>query len=233
MTISYGALLTAKGEAKITQAIADNAKIQLTHLAVGDGNGKLLDPSREQTQLHHENYRVALNSLAINPDDNSQMIAEAILREDIGGWWIREIGLFDEQGDLCAVANCPETYKPKLEEGAGRTQVVRLVLVVGSKDALSLTIDPAIVLATREEIVDTLNHHITDPDPHPQYLTKIDSILQGSPTAPTPAQFSKDSSIATTKFVQLALENSSKFFYLIIQKNLKNQFQIYVLQKSM
>lgn len=160
MSQHYGALLTALGEAKITAAIAHHAQIQLTHLAVGDGDGQLPPLHSEQTTLVHEQYRVALNSLTIDPDNSSHLIAEAILREEVGGWWIREIGLFDEQGELCAVANCPETYKPKLEEGAGRTQVIRLVLIVSSATAVALTIDPGVALATREYVDEHINPQI-------------------------------------------------------------------------
>ncbi|WP_253306665.1 phage tail protein [unidentified bacterial endosymbiont] len=223
MSQHYGALLTALGEAKITAAIAHHAQIQLTHLAVGDGDGQLPPLHSAQTTLVHEQYRVALSSLTIDPDNRSHLIAEAILREEVGGWWIREIGLFDEHGELCAVANCPETYKPKLEEGAGRTQVIRLVLIVSSATAVALTIDPAVVLATRKELVDVLNQHVSEPDPHHQYLTRIDPVLQGHPTTPTPQPFSKDSSIATTEFVQTALENNSGVFFFDKRRNSSNQ----------
>ena len=106
-----------------------------------------------------------------------------MLPEEVGGWWIREIGLYDEAGDLCAVANCPPSYKPVMAEGSARTQVVRVVLIVASTAAIELKIDPSIILATRkyadDQIIEVrayaealLAQHLAALDPHPQYKQK-------------------------------------------------------------
>ena len=150
MTVKYFALLTNLGAAKLANAAALGTQLQITQMAVGDGGGALPTPSPAQTQLIGEKRRAALNSLSIDEASSSQIIAEQVIPETDGGWWIREIGLFDKDGILIAIANCPDTYKPQLQEGSGRTQTVRMVLIVSSTEAVTLKIDPSVVLATRK-----------------------------------------------------------------------------------
>ncbi|EEQ09916.1 Phage-related tail fiber protein [Yersinia mollaretii ATCC 43969] len=119
-------------------------------MAVGDGGGTLPTPIPAQTKLVNEQRRAALNMLTIDPINTSQIIAEQVIPETEGGWWIREIGLLDKDGDLIAIANCAETYKPQLQEGSGRTQTIRMILIVSSTAAVTLKIDPSVVLATRK-----------------------------------------------------------------------------------
>ncbi|MNV13478.1 hypothetical protein D3C71_1041170 [compost metagenome] len=126
--------------------------LKLTHLAVGDGGGNTPTPNHEQTQLVGEWRRAPLNQLYVHADNPNYLVAEQVIPEAEGGKWIREWGLYDEDGDLVAVANCPPTYKPLLAEGSGRTQVVRMVIMVASTAAFTLKIDPAVVLATREYV---------------------------------------------------------------------------------
>ncbi|WP_272573306.1 phage tail-collar fiber domain-containing protein [Providencia sp. PROV259] len=150
--MKYFALLTKLGENLLAQATALGTKLELTHMAVGDGGGKLPTPDTNQTKLIKEQRRAAINTLFIDEQNKNQIIAEQIIPEKDGGWWIREIGLFDKAGNLIAVANCPETYKPQLEEGSGRTQAIRMVLIVSHTESVSLKIDPSVVLATREYV---------------------------------------------------------------------------------
>ncbi|WP_392989771.1 phage tail protein [Serratia ureilytica] len=159
MATKYFALLTNVGAAKLANATALGAKIEITQMAVGDGNGTLPTPNPAQTALAHELRRAQLNTLTIDPANTNQIIAEQVIPEDVGGWWIREIGLFDKDGDMIAVANCAETYKPKLQEGSGRVQVIRVILIVSSADAVTLKIDPSVVLATREYVDGELKKH--------------------------------------------------------------------------
>ena len=149
MTAKYYTLLTEVGAAKLANATALGVPLKLTHMAVGDGGGTLPTPSSKQVALVGEKRRAALNSLSIDPQNASQIIAEQVIPENDGGWWVREIGLFDEAGDLIAVGNCPESYKPQLAEGSGRTQTVRMVIITSSTDSITLKIDPSVVLATR------------------------------------------------------------------------------------
>ncbi|MCS3608141.1 phage tail protein [Erwinia rhapontici] len=154
MTTKYYALLTEIGAAKLANATATGTTLQLTQMAVGDGGGTLPTPGAKQTTLVGEKRRAPLNSLSVDPANNSQIVAEQIIPENEGGYWIREVGLFDADNALIAVANCPETYKPQLQEGSGRTQTVRMILVVSSTEAVTLNIDPSIVLATRKYVDD-------------------------------------------------------------------------------
>lgn len=146
---TFYAILTEVGEAKIANAHALGETLLITHMAVGDGNGAPTTPDTSQTALVNERRRAQLNTLNVDPQNPSAIIAEQVIPESVGGWWIRELGLFDEDGDLVAVANCPDTYKPVLAEGSGRTQVIRMVLVVSSAASVELKIDPSVVLATR------------------------------------------------------------------------------------
>ncbi|HGC8054796.1 TPA: phage tail protein [Yersinia enterocolitica] len=152
MTVKYFALLTNLGAAKLANAAALGTQLQITHMAVGDGGGVLPTPNPAQTKLIAEKRRAALNSLSIDEANSSQIIAEQVIPETDGGWWIREVGLFDKDGILIAIANCPDTYKPQLQEGSGRTQTVRMVLIISSTDAVTLKIDPSVVLATRQYV---------------------------------------------------------------------------------
>ncbi|HGF6514345.1 TPA: phage tail protein [Yersinia enterocolitica] len=152
MTARFFALLTNIGAAKLANATALGTRLEITQMAVGDGGGTLPTPSPAQTQLVNEQRRAALNMLTIDPINTSQIIAEQVIPEAEGGWWIREIGLLDKDGDLIAIANCAETYKPLMQEGSGRTQTIRVVLIVSSTAAVTLKIDPSVVLATRQYV---------------------------------------------------------------------------------
>ena len=216
MATKYYAVLTNVGAAKLANATALGAQVEITQMAVGDGNGVLPTPNPAQTALVHELRRAPLNSLSIDPNNANQIIAEQVIPEDVGGWWIREIGLFDKDGDMIAVANCAETYKPQLQEGSGRVQVVRMVLITSSTDNITLKIDPAVVLATRKYVDDKalelkvyvddlMAKHLAAVDPHSQYAPKDSPTLTGTPKAPTAAAGNNSVQIANTAFVQAAI----------------------------
>ncbi|EBQ3457735.1 phage tail protein [Salmonella enterica] len=216
MSTKFYTLLTDIGAAKLASAAALGVPLKITHMAVGDGGGTLPTPDAKQTALVNEKRRAALNMLYIDPQNSSQIIAEQVIPENEGGWWIREVGLFDESGALIAVGNCPESYKPQLAEGSGRTQTVRMVLITSSTDNIILKIDPAVVLATRkyvdDEVLelklyvdDQMRNHIAAQDPHTQYAQKHNPTFTGEPKAPTPAAGNNTTRIATTEFVQAAI----------------------------
>ena len=216
MATKYYAVLTNVGAAKLANATALGAQVEITQMAVGDGNGVLPTPNPAQTALVHELRRKPLNSLSIDPNNANQIIAEQVIPEDEGGWWIREIGLFDKDGDMIAVANCAETYKPQLQEGSGRVQVVRMILIVSSTAAVTLKIDPSVVLATRKYVDDQIIQvksyvdqkmaaHVAAADPHKQYAPKESPALTGRPTAPTAEGKDSSTQIANTAFVQAAI----------------------------
>ncbi|HAL7129116.1 TPA: phage tail protein [Escherichia coli] len=216
MSTKFYTLLTDIGAAKLASAAALGVPLKITHMAVGDGGGTLPTPDAKQTALVNEKRRAALNMLYIDPQNSSQIIAEQVIPENEGGWWIREVGVFDESGALIAVGNCPESYKPQLAEGSGRTQTVRMVLITSSTDNITLKIDPAVVLATRKYVDDKalelkvyvddlMAKHLAAPDPHSQYAPKESPTFTGTPKAPTPAAGNNTTRIATTEFVQAAI----------------------------
>ncbi|EHL7217327.1 phage tail protein [Escherichia coli] len=216
MSTKFYTLLTDIGAAKLASAAALGVPLKITHMAVGDGGGTLPTPDAKQSALVNEKRRAALNMLYIDPQNSSQIIAEQVIPENEGGWWIREVGLFDESGALIAVGNCPESYKPQLAEGSGRTQTVRMVLITSSTDNITLKIDPAVVLATRKYVDDKalelkvyaddqMAKHLAAPDPHSQYAPKESPTFTGTPKAPTPAAGNNTTQVATTAFVQAAL----------------------------
>ncbi|MCF2475260.1 phage tail protein [Citrobacter braakii] len=213
MSAKFYTLLTDIGAAKLASAAALGAPLKITQMAVGDGGGVLPTPSAQQTALVAEKRRASLNMLYIDPQNSSQIIAEQVIPETEGGWWIREVGLFDETGALIAVGNCPESYKPQLAEGSGRTQTVRMVLITSSTDNITLKIDPAVVLATRKYVDDKvlelkvyvddlMAKHIAANDPHTQYAPKASPTFTGTPKAPTAAAGTNTTQIANTAFVQ-------------------------------
>ncbi|WP_262946683.1 phage tail protein, partial [Xenorhabdus indica] len=171
MSTKYFALLTQLGADKLANAAALGTKIEITHMAVGDGGGSLPMPDTKQTKLINEKRRAAINTLSIDPKNTNQIIAEQVIPENEGGWWIREIGLYDKDGILIAVGNCAETYKPQLQEGSGRTQTIRMILIVSSADAVTLKIDPSVILATREYVDDSIKKHANSRN-HPDATLK-------------------------------------------------------------
>lgn len=216
MSAKFYTLLTDIGAAKLASAAALGVPLKITQMAVGDGGGVLPTPSAQQTKLVSEKRRADLNMLYIDPQNSSQIIAEQVIPETEGGWWIREVGLFDETGALIAVGNCPESYKPQLAEGSGRTQTVRMVLITSSTDNITLKIDPSVVLATRKYVDDKVLElkvyvdelmaaHLAAADPHTQYATKASPTFTGTPKAPTAAAGNNTTQLATTAFVQAAL----------------------------
>lgn len=189
MTAKYYAILTNQGAARLANATALGTKLNLTQMSVGDANGKLPTPDPAQTALINQQRIAPLNMLTVDPANASQIIAEQIIPENEGGFWIREIGLYDDDGVLIAVANCPETYKPKLAEGSGRTQTIRMILIVSSTTAITLKIDPSVVLATRQYVDDKvievkgyadelMKNHLAAANPHPQYLQAKNNLSE-------------------------------------------------------
>ncbi|WP_312058985.1 phage tail protein [Pantoea septica] len=189
MTQKFYAIVTNLGAAKIANAAALGTKLNITQMAVGDGGGTLPTPNASQTKLVNEVRRAAINTLSIDPANASQVIAEQVIPETEGGFWIREMGLFDADGTLIAVCNTPETYKPALQEGSGRTQTVRMLIIVNSTDAITLKIDPSVVLATRQYVDNAvievksytdkaLAAHVAADNPHKQYLQTANALSE-------------------------------------------------------
>ncbi|WP_336195427.1 phage tail protein [Hafnia paralvei] len=159
MAQKYKAVLTKIGAAKIAAATAGGTKINLTQMAVGDGGGTLPTPDPTQTKLIAEKHRAALNKVIVDPKHKNYLVAEMVIPPEIGGFWMRELGLYDEVGALIAVSNMAESYKPLLSEGSGRAQTLRMVVIVSDMDTVNLLIDSSTVLATQEYVDDKLLEH--------------------------------------------------------------------------
>lgn len=152
----FYAILTNVGAAKQANADALGIPWKITQMGIGDANGADPMPNATQTSLINEWRRAPLNQLKVDDKNSAIIVAEQVIPADVGGRWIREIALYDADGDMVAVANCAPTYKPLLSQGSGRTQVVRMNLVVSSASNVQLKIDPAVVLATREWVTEEL-----------------------------------------------------------------------------
>lgn len=160
-TSQFYAILTNIGVAKQTNADALGIAWKITQMGVGDANGADPQPAATQTALINERRRAPLNQLKVDPANSAIIIAEQVIPAEVGGWWIREIGLYDADNDLVAIANCAPSFKPLLTQGSGRTQVVRMNLIVSNSASVELKIDPSVVLATRayvdQKVLEELN----------------------------------------------------------------------------
>lgn len=174
---TFGGFLTDIGEAKQSNANALRIPWKLTHMLLGDANGSDPVPDPEQTGLIHQVYRAAINQLSIDPANPAILIAELVLPPNVGGWWIRELGLEDEDGDFVAVANCAPSYKPLLAQGSGRNQVVRMHLILSNTANVELKVDPSVVLATREYVDDEIDAHAQSRN-HPDATTTAKGFMQ-------------------------------------------------------
>lgn len=215
MTAKYFAILTNQGAARLANAAALGTKLNLTQMAVGDANGVLPTPDPAQTKLINQKRIAPLNLLTVDPANTSQIIAEQIIPENEGGFWIREIGLYDDDGILIAVANCPETYKPELQEGSGRTQTIRMILIVSSTSAITLKIDPSVVLATRQYVDDK----VIEVKSYADGLMRAHEQSRNHPDATTTAKGftqlnssvtdDRETQSATPKAVKIAMDNAN------------------------
>lgn len=160
MSTKFKTVITTVGAAKLAAATAPGGrKVNITTMAVGDGGGKLPVPDAGQTGLIHEVWRHALNKISQDKRNSNYIIAELVIPPEVGGFWMRELGLYDDAGTLIAVANMAESYKPALAEGSGRSQTCRMVIIVSSVASVDLTIDTTTVMATQDYVDDKIAEH--------------------------------------------------------------------------
>ncbi len=195
----YKAIITTAGAAKIAAASAGGTQLKIVSMAVGDGNGTLPTPNPAQTKLVNEKYRAALNGLTIDKALKNHILAEMIIPANVGGFWLREMGLYDEAGTLIAVSNMAESYKPKLEEGSGRTQTLRMILIVSSTEAIQVIAGGDTVLATKDYVTDVITAHEKTRN-HPDASTTAKGLVQLS-SATTSADETKASTPKALKAV--------------------------------
>ena len=151
MTAQYFTVLTNYGTQAFAKAIATNQPLRLSSFAVGDGNGQAVTPTADRTALVKETHRANVSAVSLDPRNNKQIIIELTIPEDVGGFYIREMGVFDSTNKLVAYANAPESFKPTLESGSGKVQVLRMILKVSNSQAVTLSIDNSVIFVTRQQ----------------------------------------------------------------------------------
>lgn len=229
MSQTYYTILTKQGAALLANATALGVPLKLTQMGVGDGNGSIPKPLATQTKLVHEVRRAAINTLFIDKQNSNQIIAEQVIPENEGGWFIHEIGLYDDEGNLIAVGNCPATYKPKLVEGSGRTQVIRMVIIVDNVNSVELKIDPSVVLATREyvdNLIATKMEAHEKSTNHPTATTKSKGFVQLNSATNSTAENQAATPLAVKNTYDLAA-NSVKKSGDVISGQLKFEYKAY------
>lgn len=152
MTAQYFTVLTNYGTQAFAKALATNQPLRLSSFAVGDGNGQAVTPTADRTALVKETHRANVSAVSLDPRNNKQIIIELTIPEDVGGFYIREMGVFDSANKLVAYANAPESFKPTLESGSGKVQVLRMILKVSNSQAVTLSIDNSVIFITRQQL---------------------------------------------------------------------------------
>lgn len=169
--MSYYTLLTTVGAARLANAQATETTLALTELAVGDGlDDAAYDPVESQTALKNEQWRGDINQIYVHDDNANWIVIEAVVPEAEGGWFVREVGVFDDDGNMIAVGKYPDSYKPLLAEGSAKDLYIRMILQISNTGDVELKIDPAIVLSTRKYADDNIVTHKAEDDPHTQYV---------------------------------------------------------------
>lgn len=171
-------ILTNKGKAKIANATLLNSNVTLTTLKVGDGNGAYYNPTEEQTDLKNVVHTCQVGSISIDKKNPNWVVVETIIPGSVGGFIIREIGLFDTEGDMIAVGKYPETYKPVVANGASKDLNVRTIFEVSNAENVTLNINPSVIIATKEDI-NNLQEQITDNATQLNDLANLNLFING------------------------------------------------------
>lgn len=202
MSKKFKTIITTAGAEKLAAAtVPGGKKVNLTAMAVGDGGGTLPEPDAGQTKLINEVWRHALNKISQDNKNKNYIVAELVIPPDVGGFWMRELGLYDDAGTLIAVANMAESYKPKLAEGSGRAQTCRMVIIVSSIESVALSIDATTVMATQDYVDDKLAEH-EQSRRHPDATLKEKGFVQLSSATDSESE----SHAATPKAVKAAYD---------------------------
>jgi len=162
MAEEFYTILTNVGKAKIANATALESKVNLKYFALGDGNGNYYEPTENQDSLRHEVWRGNINNISIDSDNDNWVVVEVVIPADVGGFTIREAGIFDSDNNLLAIGKYPETYKPELSSGSGKDLYIRMILEVSNSSVVTLKIDPSVVLVTKKD----LDNHLNNEMPH-------------------------------------------------------------------
>ncbi|EBT7936893.1 phage tail protein [Salmonella enterica] len=205
MSMRFKTVVTTAGAARLAAAtVPGGKKVSITAMAVGDGGGKLSEPDAGQTKLVNEVWRHALNKISQDNRHSNYIVAELVIPPEVGGFWVRELGLYDDEGTLIAVSSLAESYKPALAEGSGRTQTCRMVIVVSSVESVALSVDSTMVMATQDYVDDRLAEHEESRNHPDATLTDRGFVKLYSGVT------SQDETLAATpKAVKIAMDNAS------------------------
>ncbi len=183
MAKQYYSVLTTYGSQQLATAIATRQPLNITHFAVGDGNGQTVTPNVAHTALVNEVHRATISAVSRDPRNNKQVIFELTIPEDVGGFHIREMGIFDSQNKLIAYANCPESFKPTLSSGSGKIQVMRMILLVESSDAVTMKVDDTVIFVTRGQLtpqkITAESQNGVDNDGHSHEIESASTTVKG------------------------------------------------------
>lgn len=213
MAKQYYSVLTNYGTQVIAGAIASKQPLQITQMAVGDGNGQATTPNSRNTGLVREVHRADISAISVDPCNDKQIIFELTIPENVGGFWIREMGIFDNQNRLVAYANCPDSFKPELTSGSGKVQVVRMILLVSSSDAITLKVDDSVIFATRGQLtpktITATSQNAVDESGHSHEIDKASTSQAGIVELDSSINSKAENKAATPKAVKTAYDKAS------------------------
>lgn len=206
MASQYFAILTDYGTQAFAKALSSNQPLQLTQFAVGDGNGQAVTPTANRTTLAREKHRAPVSAVSLDPRNNKQVIVELTIPENIGGFYIREMGVFDAQNKLIAYANCPESFKPTENSGSGKIQVLRMILNVASSSAITLSVDHSVIFVTRQQMtpksITATSTNGVDERGHSHEIAKASLTQQGIVQLDSSTNSNAEDKAATSKAVK-------------------------------
>ncbi|WP_196247946.1 phage tail protein [Gallibacterium anatis] len=212
MAKQYYSVLTNYGTQVIAGAIASKQPLQITQMAVGDGNGRATTPNSRNTGLVREVHRADISAISVDPRNDKQIIFELTIPENVGGFWIREMGIFDNQNRLVAYANCPDSFKPELTSGSGKVQVVRMILLVSSSDAITLKVDDSVIFVTRGQLtpkaITATTKNAVDETGHSHEIDKASTSQAGIVELDSSINSKAENKAATPKAVKTAYDKA-------------------------
>lgn len=156
--MAYYVVVTAVGRAKLAACTTTGGHLALSRMAVGDGGGAAYDPTDQASHLVRETYRGDLHNVAIDPDNPTWVRCEMVIPPQVGGWYVREVGLYDADGDLIAIGSYPPTYKPVLDEGSTVELAIRMIVEITNADTVQLIVDTTTVMASQAWVLTIINN---------------------------------------------------------------------------
>ncbi|EIE5404196.1 phage tail protein, partial [Salmonella enterica] len=201
----FKTIITDYGKQRLIAAMSPGGtKLTLTQMAVGDGGGNPTNPDTTSTALVNEVWRAAVNSVSVDKTHSNIIIVELLIPAEVGGFWVREAGIYDEFNKLVAICSLPASEKPLLEQGSGRAQTVRMTLIVSDTSIVNITIDSTTIMATNEYVDNSLEEHEKSRN-HPD-ATLTDKGFTKLYSGVTSID---ETMAATPKAVKIAMDNAS------------------------